>query len=66
MGHKRKISNLFLHANEISLVVVLIEDVVAVDNLDAILKVDHIDAFLVAPGDLLRPDQEKIITKFEW
>ena len=31
---------------------VLIEDIVAVKQLDDILKVDHIDVFFVAPGDL--------------
>ena len=30
----------------------LIEDIVAVENLDEILTVDHIDVFFVAPGDL--------------
>ena len=39
-------------ANDETLVVVLIEDIVAVDNLSEILKVDHIDAFFVAPSDL--------------
>jgi len=31
---------------------VLIEDIVAVNNLPEILSVDHIDVFSVAPGDL--------------
>ena len=31
---------------------VLIEDIVAIENLDEILTVDHIDCFFVAPGDL--------------
>ena len=31
---------------------VLIEDIVAVENLDEILTVDHIDVFFVAPSDL--------------
>jgi 4-hydroxy-2-oxoheptanedioate aldolase len=39
-------------ANEQTLLVVLIEDIVAVQNLDAIVKVDHIDVFFVAPNDL--------------
>jgi len=39
-------------ANDQSLLIVLIEDIVAVNNLDEILKVDHIDAFFVAPSDL--------------
>jgi 4-hydroxy-2-oxoheptanedioate aldolase len=39
-------------ANEQTLVVVLLEEVEALDNLEDILKVDHIDVFFVAPGDL--------------
>ncbi len=39
-------------ANDETMVVVLIEDIVAIENLQEILTVDHIDAFLVAPGDL--------------
>ena len=39
-------------ANDQSLLIVLIEDIVAVHNLDDILKVDHIDVFFVAPSDL--------------
>jgi 2-keto-3-deoxy-L-rhamnonate aldolase RhmA len=39
-------------ANDQSLLIVLIEDIVAVRNLDEILKVDHIDVFFVAPNDL--------------
>ena len=39
-------------ANDESMVVVLIEDVLAVENLDTILEVDGIDVFFVAPGDL--------------
>ena len=39
-------------ANDETLVVVLIEDIVAVNNLGDILDVDHIDVFFVAPGDL--------------
>src|SRR6266571_8766749 len=39
-------------ANDQSLLIVLIEDIVAVNNLDAILTVDHIDVFFVAPNDL--------------
>ena len=41
-----------LKANDETLVVVLIEDIVAVNNLAEILTVDHIDVFYVAPGDL--------------
>ena len=39
-------------ANDETLLVVLIEDIVAVHNLDEILSVDHIDIFFVAPSDL--------------
>ncbi|MCL0028916.1 aldolase/citrate lyase family protein [Dehalococcoidia bacterium] len=39
-------------ANDVTLLVVLIEDIVAIDNLTEILTVDNIDVFFVAPGDL--------------
>jgi len=39
-------------ANDQSALMVLIEDIVAVRNLDEIVKVDHIDVFFVAPNDL--------------
>ena len=39
-------------ANDETLVVVLIEDVVAIENLAEIISVDNIDVFSVAPGDL--------------
>jgi 4-hydroxy-2-oxoheptanedioate aldolase len=39
-------------ANDHTLLVALIEDIIAVENLDEILKVDHIDVFFVAPSDL--------------
>ena len=39
-------------ANDHTLLIVLIEDIVAVNNLDEILSVDHIDVFFVAPSDL--------------
>ena len=39
-------------ANDHTLLVILIEDVIAVENLEEILKVDHIDVFFVAPADL--------------
>jgi 2-keto-3-deoxy-L-rhamnonate aldolase RhmA len=39
-------------ANDETLVVVMIEDIVAVENLTEILQVDHIDVFFVAPADL--------------
>jgi 4-hydroxy-2-oxoheptanedioate aldolase len=40
------------NANDQSLLLVLIEDIVGVRNLDEILKVSHIDVFFVAPNDL--------------
>lgn len=42
----------FQRANEQTLVVVLIEEIEAIHNLAAILTVDHIDVFFVAPSDL--------------
>lgn len=46
------VTDYFARANEETFVVVLIEEMEAIDNLDAILTVDHIDAFFVAPSDL--------------
>jgi 4-hydroxy-2-oxoheptanedioate aldolase len=46
------VDDYFKSANDQSLLIVLIEDIVAVRNLDAVLKVDHIDVFFVAPNDL--------------
>ncbi len=40
------------HANDETMVVVMLEEVQALKNLDAILSVEHIDVFFVAPGDL--------------
>jgi 4-hydroxy-2-oxoheptanedioate aldolase len=39
-------------ANDETLVTILIEDIVAVNNIAEIVTVDHIDVFYVAPGDL--------------
>ncbi|HJO82042.1 MAG: aldolase/citrate lyase family protein [SAR202 cluster bacterium] len=39
-------------ANDHTFVTILIEDIVAIDNLAEIVTVDHIDVFYVAPGDL--------------
>jgi 2-keto-3-deoxy-L-rhamnonate aldolase RhmA len=39
-------------ANDQSALMILIEDIAAVKGLDEIVKVDHIDVFFVAPGDL--------------
>ncbi len=37
-------------ANDHTLLIALIEDIRAVENLDEILAVDHIDVFFVAPS----------------
>jgi 4-hydroxy-2-oxoheptanedioate aldolase len=39
-------------ANAQTLVAVMLEEVEALHNLDEILRIDHIDVFFVAPGDL--------------
>lgn len=39
-------------ANDQTMLIALVEDAKAVENLDAILAVDHIDVFFVAPSDL--------------
>ena len=46
------VANYFAKANEETLTIILIEDIIAVNNLDGILKVDDIDVFFVAPSDL--------------
>ncbi|MEM7025436.1 MAG: aldolase/citrate lyase family protein [Pseudomonadota bacterium] len=46
------VDDYFHSANDHTLLIALIEDVKVVENLDAILKVDHIDVFFVAPADL--------------
>jgi 4-hydroxy-2-oxoheptanedioate aldolase len=65
------VDDYFKAANDQSLLIVLIEDMVAVHNLDAIVKVDHIDVFFVAPndlatsmghiGDMSQPDVQKTV-----
>lgn len=45
-------SEFFQHANQDTLVIVLIEELKAIENLASILSVDYIDVFFVAPGDL--------------
>ena len=40
------------YANDQTLLIVLLEDIIAVENLDEILEVDHIDVFMVPSGDL--------------
>ena len=46
------VDNYHKKANDESLLMVLIEDIIAVQNLDQILEVDEIDVFFVAPNDL--------------
>ena len=46
------VEDYYKKANDETLVIVLIEDIVAVNNLAEILTVDNIDVFHVAPGDL--------------
>lgn len=46
------VDNYFAEANSQTLLVVLVEDIAAVNNLDEILTVAHIDVFFVAPSDL--------------
>jgi 4-hydroxy-2-oxoheptanedioate aldolase len=46
------VDDYFTSANDETMAIILIEDIVAVDNLDEILKVDHIDVFFVARSDL--------------
>ena len=45
------VSNYMQIADDYSLLVVLIEDIIAYQNLDKILEVDEIDVFFVAPSD---------------
>jgi len=47
-----KMSEYTRRANEETMVVVMLEEVEALGNLDDILKVEHVDVFFVAPGDL--------------
>jgi len=67
------VSDYITKANDEIMLLALIEDVVAVENLDEILTVDGIDCFMVVPGDLSQsmgpeylgkpshPDVEEII-----
>jgi 4-hydroxy-2-oxoheptanedioate aldolase len=67
------VDDFFKKANDGLLVVVLIEEIEAVRNLDAILSVDHIDVFFVAPGDLAQtmgyvgqmyhPEVQKVVSE---
>ena len=40
------------HANAETLIAIMLEETTALDNLDDIVRVEHIDVFFVAPGDL--------------
>ena len=46
------VADYFHQANDQTMVIVLLEEMEALDNLDEILKVDNIDVFFVAPSDL--------------
>ncbi|MEK7778054.1 MAG: aldolase/citrate lyase family protein [Chloroflexota bacterium] len=46
------VSDYLSRANDETLIVVLIEDIVAINNLPEILSVEHIDVFSIAPSDL--------------
>ena len=46
------VADYFHQANDQTMVIVLLEEAEALDNLDEILKVDDIDVFFVAPSDL--------------
>ena len=55
MGSGRQsygVADYYRRANEETLMVVLIEEIDAVNNLGDMLTVDNIDAYMVAPGDL--------------
>ena len=45
------VSDFMQVADDQSLLIILIEDIIAYENLDEILEVDHIGVFFVAPGD---------------
>jgi 4-hydroxy-2-oxoheptanedioate aldolase len=47
-----KMADYTRRANAETMLVVMLEEVEALDNLDAILAVEHVDVFFVAPGDL--------------
>jgi 4-hydroxy-2-oxoheptanedioate aldolase len=47
-----KMADYTRRANEETMVVVMLEEVEALANLDDVLKVEHVDVFFVAPGDL--------------
>lgn len=46
------VDNFFTKANDQTLLIVLIEDIVAIENIEDIVKVDGIDVFFIANGDL--------------
>jgi 4-hydroxy-2-oxoheptanedioate aldolase len=65
------VTDYLVKANDQSMSIVLIEDIQAVNNIDEILAVDHIDVYHVAPSDLAQsmgyigndehPDVQKVI-----
>ena len=62
----------FHTANDQTMVIVLLEEVEALENIDEILKADHVDVFFVAPSDLAQtmghignPDHPEVQTAIE-
>ena len=62
----------FHTANDQTMVIVLLEEIEALENIDEILKADHIDVFFVAPSDLAQtmghignPDHPEVQTAIE-
>lgn len=62
----------FHTANDQTMVIVLLEEVEALENIDDILKADHVDVFFVAPSDLAQtmghignPDHPEVQTAIE-
>ena len=46
------VDNYYQVANDETMAIIMIEDIVAINNLSEILEVDNVDVFYVAPGDL--------------
>ena len=46
------VDNYYEKANDETLMIVLIEDIIAIENIEEIVKVDGIDVFFIANGDL--------------
>ena len=67
------VTDYYLKANEQTLTVILIEDIVAVENLAEMLTLDNIDVYFMAPSDLAQtmghtggmnhPDVQAVVTR---